>query len=281
MDEVNRISNVRQRELGRLLKQLRRAAGLHLSHIGELLGQSESKVCRVEYGTAQISAAEALLVAGYCRATARQIHEVRSFFTHPDLWVRRHTDGTAMVNSMAAAELEAQSLVCHAPWTVPELLQTDTYTSTLLTFTGHPDGVKGLSPLLAARKSRKKRMVDSFRGTMHFFIHEQTLTSTVGNHDVMRDQVAQLLNPDFGRRRCFIRIVEKRHGAAGLWEAGFTLLDYDKHPTVAHTTVPSGVVFDEDPDSLASLQLTASMLKQTALSVVDSHDWLTRALHTV
>ncbi|MGV9753530.1 helix-turn-helix domain-containing protein [Nocardia farcinica] len=187
-----------QREaLGKRLRELRRDAGLTGRRLAALAGWHESKVSKIETGDRSPSEAD---LRAYCAHTGAEdqlpdlVATVRSLESAYLEYKRLLHTGTGrrQQQSVTLAE-QTRFMRVYEPVLVPGILQTAEYAEAVLRrvtqFYRIPDDVdRGVSKRLEQQKVL-------YRGDhrFHILIAEQSLSTTVGNNDVMVGQLDRLL----------------------------------------------------------------------------------------
>lgn len=153
------------------------------------------------------------------------------------------------------------------------LLQTEEYARAVLA-TGMPEDLEGL---LAARMERQ-RILDRARPPLAWAVlDEAVLHRPIGGREVMRRQLAHLL--DFVDRRWMrIQVLPFEAGEHASLDGSFTLLRFDDDPDIIYTEDLVSGHMTANPDTIREAALRYAHVQATALSVEDSAALITRVM---
>lgn len=183
--------------LGARLRELRRDAGLSGQGLADRCGWHPSKVSRLELGRQTPSEYD---IRDWCTATGADLHipdliaSVRNINAAYLEWKRILSTGHARRQQQSITrEAVTQLMRWYEPELVPGLLQTRKYAEAVLraciAMVGGPDD---LDAAVAARIQRQHVLTNGAR-RFSFLLAEQALYTTVGDDDVMAEQLAGLL----------------------------------------------------------------------------------------
>ncbi|MFJ3666596.1 helix-turn-helix domain-containing protein [Streptomyces sp. NPDC090106] len=171
--------------------------------------------------------------------------------------------------SLVGHEQEALSLLSYETQLVPGLLQTREYC--LATFDSrYPAlGSEKSEQWVNARMERQLIWQREKPPVGHFILEESILRRRVGNEQVMRDQLRQILEYTTPVHMSFQIMPMDRMPHAGL--AGpMTLLETPDHVPLVYLEVQRASYLVEDPDDVMEYQLKYGMLRSQALSTGES-----------
>ncbi|MFI7232633.1 helix-turn-helix domain-containing protein [Nonomuraea angiospora] len=169
---------IRRQVLGAELRRLRDMAGISGRELADLIGISQSKVSRIEAGTAMPSSVQ---VSKWARAVnapedARQVLDslVQAAFTEVQTWRTAFHNRPHLQRDIQKLEHSAHRIFTYQPTLVPGLLQTAEYAKRVLTLfqPGHSDSK--IANVLAARLDRQLILYDESK-QFEFLITEAAL----------------------------------------------------------------------------------------------------------
>lgn len=153
------------------------------------------------------------------------------------------------------------------------LLQTEGYARAVLA-TGMPDDLDGL---LAARMERQ-RILERERPPLAWAIlDEAVLHRPIGSREVMRNQLARLLEY-VDHRWMRIQVMPFASGQHASLDGAFNLLRFDDDPDIVYTEDIVSGHMTANPDTLREAALRYAHLQAAALSVEDSAALITRVM---
>lgn len=265
------VPTVRQRRLGRDLRQLREARDLSSDRAAAQLGWSQSKISRIE--TARIGVTppdvsrmlDLYGVSSHQRAALVQLaHEAQQ----RGWWAEY---GDVFTGSYIGLEDEADSIRDFEPQVVPGLLQTEEYARAVIEAVRPGESHAEIDRRVRARMARKVLLSRDDPPTLTAIIAESALRWPIGGRDVMSGQMRALL--DAGRRsNVNIRVLHPEAGAHAGLDGPFVILSFsgDDFPDVAYTEGPAGDNYVESADQVRRVTLNWNRIADKALSVEES-----------
>ena len=182
-----------RRRLGRELRRIRDLAGVSGRELAQLLDISQSKVSRIESGTALPTLPEVRAWAEAVDAPA-QVRELLSALTeaaHTDIrsWRTELHDRPHLQNVIREVEATARTTRTFQQSVVPGLLQTAEYARQVFSmFQEVPYTKEGLAAALAGRLDRQARLYDEGRD-FRFLITEGALRWRPGGPQLLAAQI--------------------------------------------------------------------------------------------
>ncbi|MER6120420.1 helix-turn-helix transcriptional regulator [Streptomyces sp. NPDC001743] len=173
------------------------------------------------------------------------------------------------------AEMEARAtyISTYQAQLVYGLLQTEGYARAVLA-TGMPDDLDGL---LAARMERQ-RILERARPPLAWAIlDEAVLHRPIGGHEVMRTQLARLL--EFTANRWMrIQVLPFVAGEHASLDGSFTTMRFEDDPDIIYTEDLISGHMTASPDTVREASLRYAHLQAAALSVEDSAALIARVM---
>ena len=270
---------VRRRELSERLKQLRVAAGVTAEEAAGALGCSTDKIHWMER-------------AGWTDPKWRDVRdlldrygvtdtELRSDLIElaksggeRDWWQpygrtlsRRHSK----YSSYLGLEGSASGILTYDPAIVTGLLQTDDYARALLA--AGPDEIDGeeIEERVALRAERRRRILaGDGSARLRAVVDEAALRRAVGGPDVMRAQVAHLIEMA-AWPNIVLQVAPFSAGANPALSGACTLLQFDAgYPDVAYVEAIGGELLIDNPDGVERYRRVLRRLTATAAGPKDT-----------
>ncbi|MER6148907.1 helix-turn-helix domain-containing protein [Streptomyces hirsutus] len=173
------------------------------------------------------------------------------------------------------AEMEAKAsyISTYQAQVVYGLLQTEEYARAVLA-TGMPDDLNGL---VAARVERQ-RILDREQPPLTWVVlDESVLLRPIGSREVMRRQLAHLLELT-GHRWMHVQVLPNTAGAHASLDGTFNLLRFDDDPDIIYTEDLISGHMTANPEILREASRRYARLQAAALSVEDSVALIARVL---
>ncbi|MGW0464465.1 helix-turn-helix domain-containing protein [Streptomyces sp. NPDC003027] len=260
--------------LGKIIKVLRRNAGLSQAELAEATHCSEDLVSSVERGvrTPQpdflLRADRALGAGGVLAAAVDDVREAlaRARTRHPD-WFR----------DFAKAEAEAVALHYYEVQAVPGILQTPAYAEAVFRYRRPLYDEETIEKRLADRLARQAIFEKWPAPTLSFVIEEAVLRRPLGGRDAFREQLRRLI--EVGRlRTAHLQIMPAdRQEHPGL-EGAFTLLTPRGRREVAYTESYSHARLITDPEEVRMYTERYGIIRAQALTPHESLDLIEKML---
>ncbi|MFC7818180.1 helix-turn-helix transcriptional regulator [Streptomyces sp. NPDC057367] len=173
------------------------------------------------------------------------------------------------------AEMEAKAayISTYQAQLVYGLLQTEEYARAVLA-TGMPDDLEGL---LAARMERQRILEREQPPLTWVVLDEAVLHRPIGGREVMRRQLARLL--EFaGHRWMHVQVLPNEAGAHASLAGSFNFLRFDDNPDIIYTEDIISGHMTANPETIREAALRYARLQAAALSVEDSAELIMRVM---
>ncbi|MGA5067106.1 helix-turn-helix domain-containing protein [Streptomyces exfoliatus] len=254
------------RALGKIIKVLRRNAGLSQAELADATHCSEDLVSSVERGvrTPQpdflIRADPVVGAGGVLIAAVDDVREAlaKARVRHPD-WFR----------SFAKAEAEAVALHYYAVQAVPGILQTPAYAEAVFRYRRPLYDEETIEKRLADRLARQV-IFDKWPGpTMSFVIEEAVLRRPLGGREAFREQLRRLA--EVARlRTVHVQIMPTEREEHPGMEGAFTLLTPKGRREVAYTESYGHARLITDPEEVRMYTERYGIIRAQALTPHES-----------
>ncbi|MGR4882860.1 Scr1 family TA system antitoxin-like transcriptional regulator [Streptomyces sp. LARHCF249] len=254
------------RALGKQIKALREAAGLHQKELAALLHVSEDLIGAIERGvrTPQpdlLERADGVLGArGVLRVAIPDVKDAlkRARTRHPD-WFR----------SYAEAEAATQAVHAYAHQGVPGLLQTERHAREVFTQRRPLLDEATIEKRVQDRLSRQQIFERWPSPTFSFILDQSLLERQVGGSDVHREQLQRFL--DIGRLRTVeLQVMPYTRGAHTAMGGSFTLLHPKGRQQIAYHEAYGRPHLITDPDQVRIMAERCGIIRAQALAPHES-----------
>ncbi|MCT9084107.1 helix-turn-helix domain-containing protein [Streptomyces fulvoviolaceus] len=195
---VNKNPTVRQRRLGRMLRDLRNAAGMTLVQAAEELQCAESKMSRIEGAQSGIRPLDLRVLLDFYgvhdQALRARLKELARHGRERGWWSQHEDTLKPAYADYIALEWDASDLYVVETDLVPGLLQTPAYTEAIIR-EQRPDKADDfdyVEELVKVRGQRKQVFARSAPLRLWAIITESSLHHRVGGTDAMREQLDYL-----------------------------------------------------------------------------------------
>ncbi|WMX45639.1 helix-turn-helix domain-containing protein [Streptomyces roseicoloratus] len=262
------------RALGKIIKVLRKNAGLSQAELAEATHCSEDLVSSVERGvrTPQpdflVRADPVLKADGVLIASVDDVRAAlaRARVRHPD-WFR----------DFAKEEAEAVALHYYAPQAVPGILQTPAYAEIVFRYRRPLYDEPTIEKRLADRLARQAIFDTWPAPTMSFVIEESVLRRPLGGRDAFREQLSRLI--DVGRMRSVtLQVMPTNREEHPSLDSSFTLLTPKGRREVAYTETYGYARLITDPEEVRMYTERYGIIRAQALTPHESLELIEKML---
>ncbi|MFC9614454.1 helix-turn-helix domain-containing protein [Streptomyces sp. NPDC056938] len=196
---VNRNPTVRQRRLGRLLKDLRNQAGKTLAQAAAELQCAESKMSRIEAAQSGVRPLDLRVLLDFYDVTDEalraRLQELARFGRERGWWSQHEDSLTPLYADYIALEWDASDLYVVETSLIPGLLQTPEYTEAVIRLHNpqRADDFDYVQEQVKVRGQRRQVFARSAPLRLWAILAESALQHRVGGEDVMQQQLDYLL----------------------------------------------------------------------------------------
>jgi transcriptional regulator with XRE-family HTH domain len=269
---------VRRRRLAAELRRLREAAELTIDEVGEKLECSASKISRIETGHVGVTPRDVrdmLELYGIEDDQREALVQLAREARKKGWW---HAYNEVFTGAFVGLESDASSLHTHQALLVPGLMQTVEYTCAVIRAI-RPDATEAdIERRVTARLTRQKLMTDPNPPEYWAVIDEAVLQRTVGGPEVMRGQLARLIEMA-ALPHVTLQVVPFSAGAHSGMEAPFLILGFPEQadPDVVYVENNTSGVYLEQPEDVHRYTLIFDHLRAAALKPDDTLAMVQRA----
>lgn len=262
---------VRQRELGKRLRELRNGQGLTVEEVAEKLLCSATKISRAETGARRPTLRDVRDLCALYNVSpeeSAQLMDLAREARQPGWWTK-YDD--LKIPLLIGLEQEATAITCFGMFFVPALLQTEDYAAAI---------IKGIAPRIdpgilrqrvEARMRRQQLLQRPKPPRYRALLDEAALHRQVGGTAIMNVQLGKILQL-VQEEKATVQVIPYGAGAYAAGDSNFTFLEFGESSL-------SGVVFVEGlealrylekPTELARYAESLEYLRDTALTPRDS-----------
>jgi transcriptional regulator with XRE-family HTH domain len=262
---------VRQRELGKRLRELRHQRDLTVEDVAGRLLCSATKVSRLETGMRRPSLRD---VRDLCtlydldeQASAELMNLARG--AREQGWWTRYVD--VSFEPYIGLETEATAITCYSMYDVPGLLQTEEYARALIKAIAPEIGADVFEQRVEVRLRRQRLLEQDNRPCYRALLDEAVLHRRVGGAQVMYTQLGKILEAA-EKGRATVQIIPFDIGAYGAQDSNFVLLEFGESsvsPVVYVEGMTGSRYIDREPD-VGGYREAVGQLRNSALNPRDS-----------
>ena len=262
---------VRQRELGKRLRELRHQRDLTVEDVAGRLLCSATKVSRLETGMRRPSLRD---VRDLCtlydldeQASAELMNLARG--AREQGWWTRYVD--VSFEPYIGLETEATAITCYSMYDVPGLLQTEEYARALIKAIAPEIGADVFEQRVEVRLRRQRLLEQDNRPCYLALLDEAVLHRRVGGAQVMYTQLGKILEAA-EKGRATVQIIPFDIGAYGAQDSNFVLLEFGESsvsPVVYVEGMTGSRYIDREPD-VGGYREAVEQLRNSALNPRDS-----------
>ena len=273
-----RAPNVRQRQLGMLLRQLREVAGLSAEQVAEQMGCSQAKVTRIEQARSGVTRPDLWMMLDLygVKPNDREPYWMLAKAGKQAGWWGAYKDvlGPSLLDYLAF-EASATEIRTWSLGTIHGLLQTEDYARA--TFAGgFPRTPEEIDRVVSARLERQKRLDGDL--TLWAILDESLLTRPIGGSSVLKGQLNHLLGLP---PAVTIQVVPR----GSQWHPGlscaFTLMNFSDYPAVAFMEGATRDTHVDAPDDIAGYTLVFDQLRAAGVDPETSRSMIRAARDSI
>ncbi|MCP2168014.1 helix-turn-helix domain-containing protein [Goodfellowiella coeruleoviolacea] len=284
---VNARPTVERRQLGLALKRLREQAGRSQLEAARHIGKDVPRISKVEDGLSTLSADELdkLLDLYGTSGSDRETIVTLGLETRRRQPRRAYTDLLpGSFQRFADLEAAASTMYYYESGVVPGLLQSPGYVNALFAAADSvlPEPSEAIRRNRTSFRFRRQETIwqSRKRKELHFVIGEAALDDVTGNVEVMREQLAHLLDIIDTRPHAEVRLLPRTVPDNPARGGGLTLLEFGASvPRIGFASVVYGPsTYYDDPGDTGAMLRNFQRLNDLSLSVADTRKSISRKL---
>ena len=263
---------VRQRELGKRLRELRNQHGLTVEDVAEKLLCSPTKISRLETGARRpslrdvrdlnglydLEEAEAAWLMDLARGAREQV------------WWTQYLD--LNLDPYLGLEQDATAITSFTTFYIPALLQTEDYTKAIISSIAPKMDPDILRQRVEVRMRRQQRLEGDNRPRYRVLIDEAVLHRAIGSPAVMAAQLVRVLEAE-KRGQVTVQVVPFETGAHVAQDSNFIFFEFEEDPILPPVVFVEGLTgnqyLEKTPD-ISRYREAIESLRDAALTPRDS-----------
>jgi transcriptional regulator with XRE-family HTH domain len=262
---------VRQRELGKRLRELRNQHDLTVEDVADKLLCSTTKVSRLETGARPPSLRDVrdlCVLYGVDETTSAELMSLARGAREQGWWTQYED---LNLNLYIGLEQDAVAITCYSMYYMPALLQTEEYARTI---------IKAIAPRIdptvhqqrvEARLRRQRLLEEEARPRYRVLLDEAALRRRVGSPEIMAAQFDKVLEA-VRQNRATVQVIPFSAGEYAAVDAYFVLLEFED-PNLSPVIFIEGLTshqYIERKADIARYREAIESMRDSALSTRDS-----------
>lgn len=272
---------VRQRELGKRLRELRNQHELTVEDVAEKLLCSATKISRLETSARRPSLRDVrdlCVLYGVDEATTTDLLALARGAREPGWWTKYED---LKLDPLIGLEQDATAITCFSMYYIPALLQTPDYARAIISAIAPKIDAQILEQRVEARMRRQQLLDGPSRPRYRVLLDEALLHRRVGGAELMAAQLDKLLEAA-RLNKVTIQIIPFDAGAHAAADGYFILLEFEDpnlQPIIFLEGL-TGIGYLERRDEIARYREAIEYLRDSALSPRDSQALMARRLES-
>lgn len=261
---------VRQRELGRRLRQLRYQHGLTIEDVAGQLLCSATKVSRLETGMRRPSLRDVRDLCALYDLDDQTSTELMNLArgAREQGWWTQYVD--VSFEPYIGLEAEATAITCYSMYYVPGLLQTEQYARALIKAIAPRIEPEVYEQRVEVRLRRQQLLEQEDRPRYRVLLDEAVLHRRVGGTQVMYAQLSKILEAE-KKDQAAVQIIPFDVGAHAAQDSNFVLLEFDE-PSVSPVIYVEGLTGSRYIDREADVDRYREAVERLRDSALNQHE---------
>jgi transcriptional regulator with XRE-family HTH domain len=271
---------VRQRELGRRLREQRLEHGLTVEEVAEKLLCSATKISRLETGTRRPSLRDVRDLCGVYnvdKVTTDEFMELARG-AREQAWWTRYED--LKLDPYLGLEQVATAITSFTTFYLPALLQTEEYTREVIRKVAPKMDPDIYRQRVEVRMLRQKVLEKIDRPRYRVLLDESVLRRPVGGPELMVAQIKKILQAE-REGKASIQIIPFDYGVLAAEDSNFVLLEFDQTTSISPTVFVEGLTrnqYLENSADVVRYKEAVDYLRDSGLNARDSVEHVTEML---
>lgn len=268
---------VRQRELGRRLRDLRNQHNLTVEDVAEKMLCSVTKISRLETAARRPSLRDVRDLCelfGVDESTSADLMELAGG-TREQGWWTRYED--LKLDPYLGLEHEAVTITSYTTYYVPALLQTEEYTRAVIKSIAPKMDPEIFEQRVEARMHRQRVLEEGNRPRYRVLLDEAVLHRRVGGSTIMAAQIDKISEAE-RNGKATVYIIPFSVGASPAQDSNFVLLEFGDESDIVPIVFVEGLTgnqYLERKSDIARYREALEYLRDLALSPRDSIHFVT------
>jgi transcriptional regulator with XRE-family HTH domain len=281
---ARKIPTVPQRALANALERRREAAGLSREEVGSALEWSSMKLWRIETARVTVAAGDARELALLYRledADTQALVELARQAKRPGWWKGMSQSLPEGFSVHLELESASRTISTYEVQFVPGLWQTEDYARAVLgarSVNSTPDQIERQVAIRMRRQQIRDRTSPP-APEIWAVLDESVIRRVVGGRDVMRGQLARLLEIS-DSTTVTLQVLSFSAGAHMAAYGSFSLFDPSEpaFPVTASSDRPTGTLIEDDPSVISQYTVIFDHLRATSLNPAESRSLISEAM---
>jgi len=266
---------VRQRELGKRLRELRNQHKLTVEDVAGRLLCSATKMSRLETGARRPSLRDVRDLCVLYELDEQDSAELMSLARRarePGWWTR-YDD--VRLDPYIGLETAATAITAYSMYYVPALLQTEEYAAALIKAVAPRISPDVYRQRIEIRLRRQQLLEQDNRLRYRVLLDEAVLRRGVGGVDAMARQLGKIIDAADGGR-VTVQVIPFEVGAHAAQDSNFVLLEFDREPSLSPVVFVEGLTGNQYIERRADVARYRDAIERLRDSGLNPHDSLQR-----
>ena len=263
---------VRQRELGRRLREQRVDHGFTVEEVADKLLCSATKISRLETGARRPSLRDVRDLCGVYNVDEATTHEFMELAkgAREQVWWTRYED--LKLDPYLGLEQVATTITSFTTFYLPALLQTEEYTREVIKKIAPKMDPDIYRQRVEVRMHRQEVLERDNRPRYRVLLDESVLYRPIGGPALMVAQIDKILQLE-REGKVNIQIVPFDYGVPAAEDSNFVLLEFENTPSISPTVFVEGLIrnqYLENSADVVRYKEAIDYLRYSALNARDS-----------
>jgi transcriptional regulator with XRE-family HTH domain len=270
---------MRQRELGRRLRDLRAQHNLTVEDVAERLLCSATKISRLETGARPPSLRDVRDLCNLYQVDTATSAELMSLArgAREQTWWTQYSD--LKLDPYLGFEQDAVAITSYTTYVFPALLQTEDYARTVIKTIAPKMDPEIFQQRVEARMLRQQVLEKAAAPRYRVLLDEAVLHRQVGGSDVMAAQLDKVLKS--ARDMATIQVIPFSVGALAAQDSNFILFEFDEGSSTVFVEGLAGNNYHERKADVSRYRENIDSLRDSALSPKDSIEYIEKIRNKV
>lgn len=263
---------MRQRELGRRLRDLRAQHNLTVEDVGERLLCSATKISRLETGARPPSLRDVRDLCALYEVDTANSTELMSLArgAREQTWWTQYSD--LKLDPYLGFEQDAVAITSYTTYVFPALLQTEDYARTVIKTIAPKMDPEIFQQRVEVRMLRQQVLEKAAAPRYRVLLDEAVLHRRIGGSSVMAAQLDKVLKS--ARDKATIQVIPFGVGALAAQDSNFILFEFDDGSSTVFVEGLAGNSYHERKSDVTRYRENIDNLRDSALSPKDSIEYI-------
>lgn len=270
---------MRQRELGRRLRDLRAQDNLTVEDVAERLLCSATKISRLETGARPPSLRDVRDLCNLYEVDTATAAELMSLArgAREQTWWTQYND--LKLDPYLGFEQDAVAITSYTTYVFPALLQTEDYARTVIKTIAPKMDPEIFQQRVEVRMLRQQVLEKTAAPRYRVLLDEAVLHRAVGGPDIMAAQLDKVLKS--ARDKAIIQIIPFSAGVLAAQDSNFILFEFDDGSSTVFVEGLAGNNYHERKADVSRYRENIDNLRDSALGPKDSIEYIEQVRNKV